>query len=133
MHTKDRSLKANEWSSSHTWMFSSSQKFPGHPLCSPPFPLLLQPKNPSLKKNPLTSKSPLFPCLPYQATTCSHVHHSANASSSPTTMGEPCSWPPVHAASDNQTDSNLTSSPIVVTEQPCNNPKPTHPTTSPSL
>ena len=95
MHTKDRSLKANEWSSSHTWMFSSSQKFPGHPLCSPPFPLLLQPKNPSLKKNPLTSKSPLFPCLSYQATTCSHVHHSANASSSPTTMGEPCSWPPL--------------------------------------
>ena len=99
MHTKDRSLKANKWPSSHTWMFSSSQKFPGHPLCSPPFPLLLQPKNPSLKKNPLTSKSPLFPCLSYQATTCSHVHHSANASSSPTTMGEPCSWPPVHAAS----------------------------------
>ena len=39
----------------------------------------------------------------------------------------------INQLGDNQTDSNLTSSPTVVTEQPCNNPKPTHPTTSPSL
>ena len=42
--------------------------------------------------------------------------------------------PPMSLRGDDyQTDSNLTSSPTVVTEQPCNNPKPTHPTTSPSL
>nr|CAN80249.1 hypothetical protein VITISV_027803 [Vitis vinifera] len=34
-----------------------------------------------------------------QAITRSTVHHSTSASSSLTTMGEPCSWPPIHATS----------------------------------
>ena len=51
------------------------------------------------EKSPEILPPPTCFCLLQQDITRSHVHHSASASSSPTTMGEPCSWPPVHAAS----------------------------------
>lgn len=85
MHTKDRSLKANEWSSSHTWMFSSSQKFPGHPLCSLPFLFLLSQRTPLSERIPSPPNLPCFPsslashyllsCAPFRQCVILTHHH----------------------------------------------------------